>query len=255
MNYEQYKKYNRLKFKESFSKTDVPSWNCPHCNKAPLSLITDELKHSETLESQARRSSPVWEPEQIEYLFSATFFCPNCNCPTYCTGVGQHIFWRDPPFYELNKDIIFTPKYFEPTLLLFTVPQKCPQSISEILIASFAIAWIDLSSSGNKLRVAVEKIVAELKPDLNKKMSLHHKIKNLEDSHPEISQLLLSIKWLGNNASHDNSLLECDLVIGYLIMENILGYLYQSKSIDSNNLVEIINAYEGSPVQKINKEE
>lgn len=59
----------------------------------------------------------------------------------------------------------------------------------------------------------------------------------------------MAIKWLGNEASHDDSLQECDLAFGFRVMESVLNEIYDNDSTLIMELAEIINLVKGSPIK------
>ncbi|MDO9209663.1 MAG: DUF4145 domain-containing protein, partial [Deltaproteobacteria bacterium] len=89
---------------------------------------------------------------------------------------------------------------------------------------SFALAWQDFSSAGNKVRVAIEDLIEELSPGLNGK--LHNKLEAFKKVNPEVADMLMAVKWIGNAGSHTSDLKECDLAVAYQVMEEVLRKLY-----------------------------
>lgn len=69
---------------------------------------------------------------------------------------------------------------------------------------------VAISSAGNKIRISIERLIDQVYPDVKGK--LHHRIEKIERVNPDRAKLLMSIKSLGNDASHDNTLEGCDLV-------------------------------------------
>ena len=92
-----------------------------------------------------------------------------------------------------------------------------------------------------------QKLIFELDPSLNG--TLHQKLEALSESHREPAHLLMAIKWLGNDASHDGSLRECDLAFGFRAMESVLKDLYANERDELRDLASIVNAGRGSPAR------
>jgi predicted RNA-binding Zn-ribbon protein involved in translation (DUF1610 family) len=240
--------YLNQKFVESFSANRIPAWKCPHCNKGIIELKANGLSYQETPKSQALRSDDNWEPHWLEYIFSATFFCKNCGGEIYACGKGKHTSWHSAnPDEDGFEEISFTPKYFEPAIKLIEIPAACPPHISQALEAAFAIAWSDFSSGGNKLRIALEKLVIEFNPAASKIKNLHKKLETLKTSYPDLYELFMSIKWIGNDGSHDDSLRECDLAFGFQAMQEALRKFYDADKKKISNLAKIVNTLRGRP--------
>jgi hypothetical protein len=248
MNEQQYLRYLSYRFIKPFYRSSTPDWKCPHCENGLLSLRKDSLSYEETPDSRSLHSHPDWEPDWIDYRFTASFECNKCTGITFVCGIGNEIFY---PAVEAGdedfEDIEFIPKYFEPAIPLFAIPKGCPDSIGKILKSAFSVAWADLASGCNRLRVAVEKLIFELDPSLNG--TLHQKLEALSESHREPAHLLMAIKWLGNDASHDGSLRECDLAFGFRAMESVLKDLYANERDELRDLASIVNAGRGSPAR------
>lgn len=246
MNFIQYKAYRNCRFKDFFSENGIPEWKCPHCKSGKLVLNNENLHYHETPKSIAEHDEECWEPDWMDYRYTAIFTCNNCNGQTYCCGKGYYTTWvstdpEDPGYDEIS----FVPTFFEPTLNLFEIPKDCPESISSVLISSFSVAWADLSSAGNKLRITVEKLIDEIYPDYTG--NLHDKIKKIEKIDPDRAKLLMSIKWLGNHASHDDKLEECDLAFAYQVIEYVLKDIYKIEKVSLFELAESVNISRGAP--------
>ncbi len=248
MNFEQYKAYINFKFKTFFSENGIPEWKCPHCKLGNLLLNNENLHYHETPTSIAEHDDDCWEPDWMDYRCTAIFTCNKCEGQTYCCGRGHYTTWfsgdpEDPGYDEIS----FTPTFFEPTIDLFEIPKKCPESVSSVLISSFSLAWADISSAGNKIRISIEKLIDEVYPDFKGK--LHHRIEKIESVNPDRAQLLMSIKWLGNDASHDNALEECELAFAYKVIERVLIDIYQPNKVNLVELAGIVNTSKGSPLK------
>jgi hypothetical protein len=83
-------------------------------------------------------------------------------------------------------------------------------------------------------------------PELHSTGGLHNKILKFQDRDLEAANMLLALKFLGNEASHDSVLEECDLAIAYEILERVLNRLYGDDS-HFNAAVSAINSQKGKP--------
>ncbi|MFL1455019.1 DUF4145 domain-containing protein [Marinobacter sp. GN3S48] len=242
MNEQQYLTYLSHRFRRTFHDSYTPEWSCPHCDRGLLTLDRESFYYIETSESSERRREPDWEPEMTEYSFSARFHCNRCYEQTFTVGTG-----REAAYYDSSAecgDVIyideFMPKFFFPTLKLFNVPKSCPDSIRKVVESCFAVAWADIPAGGNRLRVAIEKLVDDLQPPKRESESLHSKINRLSSSYPQESRILYAIKWLGNEASHDDNLEEHDLAFGFRSLDLVLRELYSKEKDEVAQLAEEI---------------
>ena len=63
------------------------------------------------------------------------------------------------------------------------------------------------------------------------KINLHNRIDKLAKQHSELKELLLAIKWIGNEGSHpEKSLTKNNVIDLYEILEHVLSELFENKS-------------------------
>lgn len=247
MNFQHYMNYINLSFIETFTEKKFPKWKCPHCQSGFISLKENSLQYSETKESVDSKTHDAWEPDWIDYRFIATFVCPACKHETYCCGKAKHYFYQPTDYGEgeLSDEIVFTPTHFEPVIHLIPIPEKCPEYIKKALIGSFTVAWANISAGCNRLRVSIERLTEEINPKLSG--TLHEKLKKLSETNSKLSSLLMAIKWLGNDASHDENLRECDLAFGYKVMKNVLYEIFENEESELHELAAMVNKARGAP--------
>lgn len=221
----------------------TPDWKCPHCKKGRLTIKKKDFRSEETAQSKRERDHPHWEPDWLRYIFSAFLNCTSCDETTVVVGDGRIDGFYDPETGKEGGEEVFMPKYFIPPLPIFDIPNKCPEEVEKHLHESFELAWADFSAAGNKLRIAVERLVDNLAPD--SKGSLHDRIQALSSSHDKIKESLLAIKWLGNDGSHESTLEECDVAFAYEVFGLVLNNLY-GKTKNLGTLVQLVNEAKGS---------
>ncbi len=228
MNEQQYLNYISNRFRRAFDESYTPQWHCPSCDNGTLKLKPDSLDYYETGESISRHGDPDWDSDSIEYRFSARFECNTCLELTTCIGKGVETVYCDSST-EVDEVIYvdeFMPLFFSPPVPLSQIPKKCPDSVRRAITSAFQIAWADYPAAANRLRVAIEKLVDEVAPQNSGLSKLHAKIEALKETHAEQYELLMAVKWLGNNASHDDNLQEYDLAYGFKILDLVLKELY-----------------------------
>lgn len=249
MSSDSYFDYINKKFKVNFTEHDTPSILCPHCLKGDLKLQEDRFSFDETPNSKASRNHPEWEPDWIKYRYAASFVCLNCNGNTYSCGTGEHKYHESYLPEEEVDFPVFHPKYFEPSIPLFSIHEECPEDIKDLITVSFSLAWTDVSAAASKLRIAIELLLNTINPALAEIRSLHQRIESFESEQPDIAQSLMAIKWLGNDASHAATLEEYDLAFAFEVMELILNKLYDDSEEKLKKMADLINANRGKPFQ------
>lgn len=223
---------NRKLWTDVLSKDYAPSWPCPTCSRGNYSLIPNSLISKETTESKRNRDEPDWEPDSIEYIFSAWLKCNTCDQEAAISGKSS---WTQDEDGHLVT--IYLPLFCYPMPDIMVISTTWPKPIIKELRTSFLHFWADRSAAANRLRVAIERLMDHYrvkkyfvnKRGDNREYSLHQRIGFFSERHPNIGKLLLSIKWLGNTGSHDSDISVDDLLDGYEIIEHALGELIDKR--------------------------
>ena len=260
---------NRKTLKSDFTKDNVPDWVCPTCSKGVLrlkdkSLVFDHSKKS----TEAYRKNDIHEV--IEYVYSCIFECNNKSCKENLSSTGSGFVEIDEIFNEKTKNFdfdhvnFFVPKYFEPPLNIFKIPEKCPKVVVESLIESFKLFFASPKAAANQARIALEVLLTEFKIKsytINSKRSriklnLHQRIDLMGKSNKKYAQFkdfLLACKWLGNEGSHIGVITQDDVLDLYDLVEHVLREVYESPTEKLKSLAKKINKNKGSGNRRANK--
>jgi len=242
---------------KTFNIKNPPNWNCPSCTTGILIVDPAQFHFEETRLSKETRDEIFWSPDFTIYLFHGTLRCNSCNDIVTIAGKGSvdHIQINDAQlggYFEEHNDI-FTPLYFYPPLKLITIPKNCPKNISKEINDSFGLFWYDLPSCANKIRVSLELLMNRYKvkktfmqSGKRKRLSLHKRIFEFKRKKPEIAELLLAIKWIGNTGSHIGKLENVDLLEAYELLEHSLNKLFDSTEKKLQKISREINRREGT---------
>lgn len=106
------------------------------------------------------------------------------------------------------------------------------------------MAFCDFSASGNKIRAALEKLTLDLLPGSN--TTFHKRLEDLNQIDQEASDILMSIKWLGNEASHESSLQQYDLAYAFDALNYALIRIYDDGPKRIRGFSKMINSQKGS---------
>ncbi len=235
----------------------LPSWICPECKAGNLHPPEDGIKTFE-YPSSKKLYFEEGEPEWIRGCFTGTLVCSNKKCN--CTAVISGDMFVEPvpesvPGYPGEHEMVprehIAIKYFNPPLEIIAIPDYLKdEKIILCLRKSFTSFWADSSSCANKIRITVEAIMDERgipKNLTNKKgeavyYPLHAKIKAFEKTNPEVAELLLAIKWIGNDGSHElEELTREDVLIAYEILQQSLDKLYNTRPAELQKIAQEIN--------------
>ncbi|WP_313145817.1 DUF4145 domain-containing protein [Diaphorobacter nitroreducens] len=249
---------DRRALKFPFTLDSAPDWMCPTCGKAPLRIRKDSFVKEERSFSRDH-SHEAWEPEWIEYVYSCMLVCSNDQCKEVVasTGTGS-VDWDveedENGIPQQVYDDHFRPKFFQPHLRIFQVPEGCPESVSKPLEDSFALFFSAPHAASNNVRIAIEALLTELKirrfVSSNGKrrfISLHQRIALLPSKYAHLKDLILAIKWLGNAGSHDGGTEVSldDVMDSYELTEHILQEVYAPKLEKLHKLAKKVNKKKG----------
>lgn len=249
---------DRTPFHLPFTETNVPKWPCPKCDVGHLALAPNTFVHKETPASLREHENEAWEPDWIRYVFSCIFECTNAECKEVisCCGEGQVAFFEyedEEHGWAQSSDDRFTPKYFDPPLILMDIPKNCPSEATSHLIESFALFFADPGAALNCTRAAVEAVLTNLGikrlvlvKGKRKPVNLHQRIQLLPPKFDELKKVLLAVKWLGNAGSHDGEKPNVgDVRTTYDLLEHALSEIYEAKGKKLKAIAKKVNKKKG----------
>ena len=248
---------DRKKFKASFKKDELTNWNCPTCGKGFLKVKEGTFHHEETRDSVRAKESDDWDPEWIEYLYSCLLECinPDCKDIVSSTGVGStgYVVYDENDIPYPSYEDRFIPKFFSPHLKIFDYQNSIPEGVKDELENSFSLFFCDPPSAANHIRMALENLLTHMKINktLTKKgkrryLSLHERIKLLEDKYDDIQDIFMAVKWLGNAGSHSGKTVSSDDALdAYDLMEKLLVEVFDDESKKIKELANKINVNKG----------
>ena len=227
-----------------FTSNQNTYWPCSTCSNGYLMINEDTFFSEETSASQKTQSHYGWDPESISLVYSCIFKCSNNNCNEQFASSGHGCLdWDieedDHGIPQQVYSPCFEPYYFYPSLKIIDIPENVPDDITNQLNKSFELFFSSPSAAINHARSALELILNYLKVSKttinNKKkrvkINLHNRIDKLAKQHSELKELLLAIKWIGNEGSHpEKSLTKNDVIDLYEILEHVLSELFENKS-------------------------
>jgi hypothetical protein len=193
-------------------------------------------------------------PEHWNGRFAALFVCGNSDCKNVvaaCGPVQQAEFLCEGTdgMYDDYKDA-FTPTFFQSAPPLFPLPSKCPDDVNRALKGAFQLYWPNRHACANAMRGALERLLDELHVKRfaiargkRVRINLHDRILDLAKTRPDVAELLMAVKWMGNDGSHegDTTLTMDDVMDGFDIFEHLLELLFVKQSTRVAKLASKIN--------------
>jgi len=202
---------------------------CPICKRGFLVLKDfDKIQTPESREDNFEVKDKINSNVQVQYYYySAKLECNKCKETIFCAGDFFDSFYDD---YLPSINERMTPKIFFPTLDIIDIPSLTPNIVKEEIKKSFDLYWINESACANSIRRSLEylmdvegvKKVGISEAGKSYKINLHKRLKSFTKVD---SDLLISIKWIGNEGTHGIISIE-DLLTGYEILEYALAMAY-----------------------------
>lgn len=241
---------NRKAYLEYFREEDI-ELPCPYCDGGLLKIDKETFRTEST--KDARFVLEHFDvPELSGFKFVSILTCKSCEDTASMAGVATLIGYHgscgidecmnsDHMDEEIHTHFHYEIKYIDPPINIIQVIEDIPQGMYEALIDSFALFWLDQGSAGNKIRIAIELFMDEVKISktfVNKKgetrdMFLGKRIEKfgeIEDKkYEKLSRLLTSVKWLGNEGSHVGDLEKEDLLDAYEVLEHVFDEFFMKE--------------------------
>jgi len=226
---------DRDPYSHSFTEKFVPAWRCPSCNGGLLRLGKEGLLRGETAASQAEQKHIYSEFDWIKTKAAVLFVCGQCNEAVACVADGRvdELYGYDE-YGQTDRDWEdrYEPRFFDPPLILMDIPEDCPATVRQHLQTSFSLYFCNAGASANAARIGLEVLMDEWavpKSDNGKPLTLHWRLQRLPASYAHVQELLLAVKWLGNDGSHGEPLTKVDVNSLYEILEMALHEAYDKK--------------------------
>lgn len=167
---------------------------------------------------------------------SITFDCSNSACKKQYVVSGNMRYFEFTTGIEVQAGYFgkkyngVEPLFFVPTFNIFNVHINVPEKIKSQIESSFSLFWADQMASANSIRIAIEYLMDDLGLPEGK---LHNRIKAYREKNAELGELLMAIKWIGNDGSHGDLVTKHGLLLGYEILEAFFKRFYPDDSFES----------------------
>lgn len=215
-------------FLNYFKKKDPIPFQCPYCDRNSLRIKEGSWYQFD--QSNHGVVEGFEDPEYQSFAYHTVYECVNPNCfqEIFSSGTGHNEYVYDYD-NEIPYSSYFQPKFFQPPLHFFQLPEKLPIKIKQQILLSFSLVLQSPTSAVNSLRIALEDLLDLKGIQKNQKRSLHKRIEEDVPNIPELApfkELFMAIKWLGNSGSHGDNVELVLILYVYEVLELILKSLY-----------------------------
>ena len=129
----------------------------------------------------------------------------------------------------------------------------CPADILKCIAEASELLSINPNAAANRIRVAIEHLLTHQKiarSRINKKhkrdrLTLHKRIELFGEKNAPASDLLLAVKWISNDGSHESGLSQIDFIKGVQLFDYALKTIFDKDNIELKKLAKKVNSQKG----------
>jgi len=229
-------KFNEKHWSGTYFYNKFPRFKCPNCKEGRLLLTEDALSVCMPEYSAKASKWEEWEYEWTVERFSAKLLCDDSECGEVVFVTGDTVTELD--YDQESKGLLYRsflrPKYFFPAPPIIDIPDEVPHEVKEEIGLATELFWADFSSSANRVRVSVEKLLDHFKVIKTKKdkkgksyrLDLNERIAIFKVDHKDHASTLTALRMIGNLGSHGSSVSRNALLDAFRIYEDSLNELF-----------------------------
>ncbi|WP_157570782.1 DUF4145 domain-containing protein [Microtetraspora malaysiensis] len=236
-----------------------PDLRCPTCQYGHLVKKQKFITHDDAATSVAKTQEPdAWEPDWSTGVFTGFLVCAHAGCGETVVLAGDYRVGDDPdPVKNGPWAAFYRLTYARPALTLVDCPVGTPESVVAAGRVAAEIVWIDPAGAAGRLRVAVEELLTAQrvprfrmaakpgKPIKRVRRTTHQRIELFAQRKPQVEQVLMAVKWIGNTGSHEGSLGIEDVLEGAEMLGLALRLLYDPSQPNLMRRVAAVNRHSG----------
>jgi hypothetical protein len=249
-----------------FTENSNPTILCGVCKDGYLSV--ENIDKKEDTDSNSSHEHPDWEPEWITGLISVSLSCSKPTCKAIAVAIGR---WRVVFDVVIEHDDygnpIQVPTYKDefkivsilPTSPLVITPAGTPEIVEGLLVEAASIAPTSPGAAANRIRTAIDelltahgvaryRVAARLRRKI--RISTHERIDIFRAKNAEAADMLLAVKWIGNNGTHTDTVSIQEVLDGAELFSHALEMIYDTKKVELKKKAKKINARKGKSERK-----
>ena len=257
------------KLAKKFNEGAWPDVPCPACAGGTVSPTDGKaIVSGETQASIKLNDHPGWEPEWINGYFHGALHCGRESCKEIVVVTGRYEVDDDnlaePELRDRQMARYMSVEFFSPPIPLIRANENFPNSVLGLMNTASSVLWVDASSAANRVRSAIEELltlqgIPKALIDKNRtrrRRSAHQRIELLKTRKPKFADaadLLMAVKWIGNDGSHGNELTVSDVLDGVELLNHALELMYDTSPADLKRKAAEINKRKGIPRKRAAK--
>lgn len=215
---------------ETFSQGQLPPFRCPTCHHGTLVEVKESRKLVQSERSRRGHSHEDWDPTWIEERFTLLLECSASSCGELVVVSGDTVL--DQVEDEDGRWVWASqlrPRSMFPAPYIIELPREVPDAVRYELEQAFALFWIDLNASANRLRTSLERGLDEVgikkfnKTGKRISIPLAQRIKLFEKAKgADLSEIFNALRHVGNLGTHA-SVSRTALLTAFTLYEHALA--------------------------------
>lgn len=213
-------------------------------------LVPKTFKSVETATSRKYdRSEEWWDPDYIDYTFTAWAKCTNHSCGENIAIGGTGTVTQA---YDSQGEVEwvehYSPNFIRPSPEIIKIDYKWPDEIKIYLREAFSLFWGHRESCAGRIRVALESLLTRAgiptrrEEEGNGVISLDKRIVRFSQKNEVLGAQLSAIKWLGNSGSHGDPVSREDLLDAFELFQIALEEILDDRAARAVSLANKIDA-------------
>ncbi|WP_146169023.1 DUF4145 domain-containing protein [Actinoplanes italicus] len=242
---------------------NLPHIICPTCSRGHLEKRTKFYTQRSGPSHQAENERPdEFEPEWVLGVFTGMLSCSLAGCWETVAVAGDYETVQEPTEYGSWTEQ-YRLRFARPAPSIVDCPARTPRAVREATDAAAAVIWTDPAGAAGRLRVAIEELmtaqnVTKTRIVTNQQTQKRHRrhrmaderIKEFARTKPDVADVLLAVKWIGNSGSHESGLSAHDVLEGAQMFSHALRLLYDPSQSELLRRVALVNKRRGPAPRK-----
>jgi hypothetical protein len=241
------------------TRANWPRVLCPECLVGTVALDkADEIMDLRSVESVRLARAGEGPQEELTGTFTGTLLCDNSDCSSRLAVAGDWGYFYDFDIFDgYGQPTLvdsYRVKYVNPALPMIRLPARAPAAVKASVSSAAAVFFLNPNAAAGRLRHAVEalmdaqrvpKTALSSKTGKRVRKELHARIEQFRSTQPDIADVLLAVKWIGNEGAHGEEMSVRDVEMCGLPLEAALAALYGRDDDELRRLVRAINRHKG----------
>ncbi|WP_158170505.1 DUF4145 domain-containing protein [Rhodococcus sp. JT-3] len=190
-----------------FNRDNWPALLCPVCKYGALTAKPDNIVRQVGGNADTATWRDWGDPTDITGIFHGRLECTRPECGDWVAVSGDYTVDQQPAYHIDDSYVdLLRLRTAHPPIDIVSVPDGVSDSVKASLIRAASLVWLDAGLTVTALRTTIERLmddfsIATTEPN-GRRRSLHNRIQEFQNAHSAAGDVLLAVKWVGNEGTH-----------------------------------------------------